>query len=233
MGTKVWRIEASPRAQTETIVLEEISAEPIVPKADIGVREPPSVRSPLLPRLLVFAVGLVAVAAIAASAWVYAETQRQMVQMATDIAQIRVSLELYGRQAGTTPAPVAAAEEDGRLLDLSNRLAILEESWRSQGASATPASPVAAPEAAAAAEGGDCVPAGTRFLVSSGDSYAICGSDAVIEVSQVESSHVSLSNGTIIPAGGTALLTGTSCSVAVMASGPEGLTGYADIRVSC
>lgn len=208
-----------------------MSAEPVVPKSDIGAREFAPAKPALLPRLLVFVVGLVAVAAIAASAWVYAETQRQMLQMASDIAQVRVSLELYGRQAGTTPVPSAAPADD-RLLDLSNRLAILEENWRSQ-AGPVAATPEAKAPATAAADEADCMPPGTRFLVGAGDSYPICGIGAVVAVSQVEASHVSLTDGTIIAAGGTALLKDTRCTLAVMTAGPQGMTGYAELRVSC
>jgi len=211
-----------------------MSVEPIVPERNSVASDAAPAGMPLMARLLLFLVGLVAVAAIAVSAWIYADTKRQLIAMATDIAQLRVSLDLYGQRAmAAAPAAPTAAPDDSQLQDLSNRLAILEENWRNQAASPAPPATAAAAPAAGGGPVDDCVPAGTRFLVSSGDSYAICGTEAMIEVSQVEASHVSLSNGTIIPAGGTALLPDTSCSVAVMASGPEGLTGYADIRVSC
>ncbi|MCR6672139.1 hypothetical protein [Devosia ginsengisoli] len=61
---------------------------------------PPRRRMPLA-NVLSFVVGLVGIAAIGASAWFYSETQREIVRLSTDIAQLRVSIELFGRQQGT------------------------------------------------------------------------------------------------------------------------------------
>ncbi|WP_172125687.1 MULTISPECIES: hypothetical protein [unclassified Devosia] len=188
-------------------------------------------------RLLSFVAGLVAVGAIAASAWVYTDTQRDIRRMSSDIAQIRVSLELFNQQLASPPAAAAASGEDP-LVELSNRLAILEEDWRNQSANTPPAGalpplPDAAPAAATAASGGDCMPAGTRFLVTGGDNYPICGNGAEVNVAAVEAGYVALADGTTIPNGGNALLRGTTCTVAVVSSGAGGMTGYAELRVNC
>ena len=221
--------------------MEETLAVPTVPKSDIGEHEPGPVRQPLIGRLFLFVVGLVAVAAIAASAWVYTETQREIVRMSNDIAQIRVSLELYSRQQAPAAAPAgAAAPANDQLLNLSNRLAILEESWRNQAPAPANNAQVpplpgetAAPGATATGPQTDCMPEGTRFLVSSGDNYPVCGTPAVIDVATVDNSFVTLKDGTIIPPGGNAILKGTLCTVAVMSSGADGMTGYAELRVTC
>lgn len=200
---------------------------------------------PVLPRrnrlggqaLLSFVAGLVAVGAIAAAAWVYADTQRDLRRLSTEMAQIRVSLELFNQQLAT-PGTAAAPAGDA-LLDLGNRLAILEESWRNQSAAAPapgtlpPLPGSAAAPAAAAASGDDCMPPGTRFLVTGGDNYPICGSGAEVNISAVEAGYVALADGTTIPNGGNALLRGTTCTVAVVSSGADGMTGYAELRVSC
>jgi hypothetical protein len=192
-------------------------------------------KPPLISRLFIFVVGLVAVAAIAATAWVYAETQRDIVRISTDIAQIKLSLELYGRQSPGDAAPAASSDQ---LLDLSNRIAILEQNWRDQPPSSADAdtSRVPALPADGAATGGpqsDCMPAGTRFLASAGDSYPICGTPGVVDVTTVEASHVTFTDGTIVPAGGSAILKGTNCTLAVVSSGADGMTGYAELRVGC
>jgi hypothetical protein len=179
-----------------------------------------------------FAVGLAAVAAIAASAWVYAETQRDLNRVATDIAQIRLSLQLFGQQR---PGDIAVPASD-TLQDLSNRLAILEENWRGQApAGGTAALPATAGATTAATTGPqtDCIPQGKRFLVASGDSYPICGTPAVVDVTEVAATYVSFKDGTIITAGGNAILTGTQCTLAVVSSGADGMTGYAELRVAC
>jgi hypothetical protein len=173
---------------------------------------------------------------LGATAWVYTETQREIVRMSTDIAQIRLSLELYGQRA-TGAAPTATSAEG--LLDLSNRLAILEQSWRgavpaNPAASALPALPGEnAPATGAVATGGDCLPTGTRFMVSAGDSYPVCGTTGSVAIAGVDDGFITLGDGTVIAQGGTVGLPGTQCMVGLMPSDGGGISGYAEIRVVC
>lgn len=189
-----------------------------------------------LPRtaILGFVAGLVGVAALGASGWVYSQTQRDIVRLSTDIAQIRLSLELFGQQQR---AVVPAQEDDAALTDLSNRLAVLEQNWRETPAEpAAPALPeIDAPVAtgAAAAAGGDCLPTGTRFLVSAGDRYPICGSEGIVEIGSVDNGFMTLSNGTVIAAGGNIALPNSACMIGVVSAGDGGMTGFAEIRVTC
>ena len=174
-----------------------------------------------------FVVGLVGVAALGAAAWVYTDTQREIMRLSTELAQIRVSLELFNqRVAGAPPA-----ETDTDLTDIANRLAILEENWRTAPA-APPAPAAAAPASTSDAAGGDCLPVGTRFLVTSGDSYPVCGQGAAVEVASVDDGFITLADGTVIAAGGTFPLAGTGCMLGLVNAGPE-LGGYAEIRVTC
>lgn len=195
-----------------------------------------------MPHVLGFVVGLAAIAAIAAVGWVYSETRREIMRVSTDIAQLRVSLELYGRQAGdSVPGyeDIPGDDDEAEMTDLSNRLSILEQNWRGQNpgdGAFDPARLPGLPETEASAGSGaqtDCIPQGTRFLVASGDSYPVCDSTGMIEVAAVQSGHVSFVDGTIVPAGGTAILKGTNCTLAVTSSGADGMTGYAELRVSC
>lgn len=183
--------------------------------------------------LLSFVVGLVGVSALGASAWVYQQTQRDMVRLSTDIAQLRVSLELYSRQQGNAPA----STDNTAIQELSNRLGILEESWRAAPAAASagttvPSLPATAP-APAAASAGDCLPTGTRFLVSAGDSYPICGIAGNVQIGAVDNGFISLADGTVIAAGGNIGLPGTACMIGVVSAGEDGMTGFAEIRVTC
>lgn len=212
--------------------MDEKWALPGVSKSDIGAPEIRSAKPSQSMRLFIFAVGLVAVAAIAASAWVYAETQRDLNRVATDIAQIRLSLQLFGQQQ--RPGDIAVPASD-TVQDLSNRLAILEQNWRSQTTASGTAALPAVPGAAAVSTGPqtDCIPQGKRFLVANGDSYPICGTQAVVAVTEVAATYVSFTDGTIITAGGNAMLKGTQCTLAVVSSGADGMTGYAELRVGC
>ena len=189
---------------------------------------PPRRRLPLTNGIGLVA-GLVGLAALGASAWVYGETQRDIMRLSTDIAQLRLSLELYGRQQGE-PAEADAAG----LADLEDRLAILEDSWANAPAAAPdlPDLP-AAPAVAATANSGDCLPPGTRFMVSAGDRYPVCGTGAVVEIGGVDNGFISLADGTVIAQGGNIALPNSACMIGVVPSDGGVITGFAEIRVTC
>lgn len=222
-------LEETPAIQSETRT---------TPEPSMGAAPARRVRRLPLANILSLVVGLVGVAAIGAAAWVYSETQRDIARISADIAQIRVSLELYGQ---SSPASGAAAEGSGSLLDLTNRIAILEQHWRgsiftpgeaSAGAT-TPAPGFTPPAAPPVASTGDCLPTGTRFLVTAGDSYPVCGVAANVEIGAVDNGFLSLADGTIIASGGNIGLPGTGCMIGVVSAGEDGMTGFAEIRVTC
>lgn len=226
---------------------------PGVSKTDIGSHEAIRPRRGVWTgRLLAIAASLVAIAAIGAILWIYADVKREILRMSTDIAQIRVSLDLYSRQqpqaaasATSTPSTTQPAAASGELLDLKNRIAILENAWRktgSTGASTTaalPALPGAAATAATPAKttaGGaqnDCLPQDTRFLVTGGDKYPVCGTKGTIAVAAVGDSEVTFADGSSIAAGGSSDLKGTQCTLTVISAGADGMAGYAEVRVGC
>lgn len=176
-------------------------------------------------------VGLVA---LGASAWVYTEMQREMLRFSTEMAQLRLSLDLYVQRDAAAPvAETAAAVDDTALLALANRLAILEQNWRGVSGAAPAAVPAASGPTASAESDGDCLPSGMRLLVAAGDVYPVCGTEATIEVMNVSNGYISLTDGTTVASGGTVPLTGTACMIAVTSGGDEATTGFAEIRVSC
>lgn len=167
-----------------------------------------------------------AIVAIGLGYWQVNEINREMLRVSTEIAQLRVSLDLYarGRPANADTAETLAA--------LADRLAALEQAPIVPAAAAAPVA--AAPALPAVTESGeDCLPPGMRLLVAMGDNYAICGQPASIEVGMVDDGYITLVDGTTIPSGGSMPLPESACTVAVTSSGDEGLTGYAEIRVSC
>lgn len=188
-----------------------------------------------LANVLSFVVGLVGIAALGASAWVYSETQRDIVRLSTDMAQLRLSMELFARQQGSP-----SGTDNASLSDLSNRLAILEESWRNAPEAsastptslpATPTTPATAPATDAAS--GDCLPSGTRFMVAAGDRYPVCGTGAVVEIGSVDDGFISLSDGTVIAQGGNIALPNSACMIGVVPSEGGSISGFAEIKVTC
>ena len=218
-----WAVQGETKS--ETPVVES-------PPRPVGDRRPPP-----WTRIVGLVAASIGVASLAATAFVYADMQRDILRLSTDIAQLRLSLDLYA-QRDTATAP--AATDSAGLTDLSNRLAILEESWRSGAASSAATAPATLPalpgEAGAAAVNagdGDCLPTGTRFLVAAGDSYPVCGSTGVVDVAAVDNGFISLRDGTVVAAGGTTGLPNSACMIGVVSSGADGMTGYAEIRVTC
>ena len=185
------------------------------------------------PALLSVASAVLALAALGAGARMYGESQREIVRLATEVAQLRISLDLYARGQETT-SPIDPAALD----DLGNRLAALEETARVVSAPAAPSlpelPPIAPPAGApTAAANGDCLPTGTRFLVAAGDTYPVCGVAGTVEIGAVDNGFISLRDGTVIAAGGNIALAGTACMIGVVSAGENGMTGYAEIRVTC
>ena len=176
------------------------------------------------PGLVALGAILFGLSAFAFSGWVYVEGQREIVRLSTELAQLKVSLDLYVRNGGGS----------ADLTDLTERLAELEQAARSNAVPMPSAPANAADSAAAPAPSGeDCLPEGMRLLVAAGDSYPICGQAAEVTVSFVDNGYITLSDGTSVASGGTTPLPGSACTLAVTSGGDEGLTGYAEIRVTC
>ena len=55
----------------------------------------------------------------------------------------------------------------------------------------------------------------------------------MIDVSLVDSGYITLVDGTLVPSGVAVPLPNSACTISVTSSGDEGLTGYAEIRVTC
>lgn len=186
-------------------------------------------------------VGILAVAAIGTSAWVYSETQRDVARLSTDIAQFRLSLELFNRQqsavaAPATTLPAIAPADNSQFQALAERLTALEQAAQSQPTPAPAAALPPMPEdtTSSSANAADCLPPGTRLLVAAGDSYPICGVEgAAVTIGSVSNGFLVLQDGPTIAAGATIKLPGTPCTIGVMSSGDAGLSDYAEIRVTC
>lgn len=177
--------------------------------------------------MLAFVAGLVGVAAIAATAFVFSETQRELRRLSGEIAQIKISLELFARNQTNAPA----APELG---ELEARLTVLESVWRSGSqadGTSLPVLPV--PPGPSAVSDGDCLPAGTRFLVTAGDRYPVCGTQGMVEVLSVGAVDIAFGDGTAVAIGGSTTLANTSCTLGVLSANADGLSGYGEIRVNC
>ena len=217
---------AKSDSASAAVVIDEVR--PAAPSRPAGrparTHEPAAPHhAPRLPGLLAFGAVLFGIAAFAFSGWIYSQNRQEILRLSTGLAELRVSLDLYTRNGG----------QEGSLAALEERLSELETTLADTNvpvpttASATPAvSPTGSNQE-------DCLPVGMRLLVASGDAYAVCDQPGTVEVSVVDNGYITLSDGTSVPSGGSMPLPGSPCMIAVTSGGDEGVTGYAEIRVSC
>ena len=76
----------------------------------------------------------------------------------------------------------------------------------------------------------DCIPLGTRFMAQAGDSFPICKTKVVVEVSAVTETSALVTGAGPIAAGGFANLPTQGCTLMVFSADTS---GFAEMRVSC
>ncbi|MEO7221701.1 MAG: hypothetical protein ABIY37_04445 [Devosia sp.] len=155
------------------------------------------------------------------------------------------------------PAPIAKSDPKTAetVAALERRLSSLEQTTSTQAIelaaaraaldaradlSAAPVTEVAAAEPppssanpAAYAEDGptsDCIPLGTRFMAQTGDSFPICKTTAVVNVSAVSDGSAIVEGAGAVAAGGFANLGVQGCTIMVFSAD---VSGFAEMRVSC
>lgn len=189
------------------------------------VPQAPAAPAPRWPGYMAVGAVLFGLAGLGSSYWVHAQGQAEILRLSTELAQLRVSLELYARNGADTAG----------LNDLGERLTALEQDALSDvvpmpATFSVEAETTVIPPPAEK----DCLPEGMRLLVAAGDSYPVCGQPAEVAVSVVDNGYITLADGTSVASGGTTPLPGLpTCTLAVTSGGDEGVTGYAEIRVSC
>jgi hypothetical protein len=186
----------------------------------------------VIPFLAAF-VGLIALAG-AVTAQLSAEARTQAVT--AEIAALRSTIEQFGKDTA-----LASPTEDGTaegLLALQDRMNRLEADWAAQEdrAALLPAAPaaLAAPEQAAAVDPNlpttDCIPLGTRFMVTPNETYPLCQSRQQIKVGLITGETVDIEGAGSVVETGFGTLAGSSCTVMVFSADPA---GFAELRVTC
>jgi hypothetical protein len=197
-------------------------------------------------RVLSILALLVGVGALGAAIYVQIDTQRRIDGVATEIAGLRDAVTAATESAdaamraaspGEAPAAQAMAEPDEQstaeaLLALQLRISALEGAFEAAPAPA-PATADSTAESPAAGMTGpteDCIPAGTRFMAQTGDSYPICETPVVINVTSVTADMVQVEG---LPTAVEAMaiaIPETPCTLMVFSADVE---GFAEMRVAC
>lgn len=195
----------------------------------------------VIPFLAAF-VGLIALAG-AVTAQMSAEARTQAVT--TEIAAVKASIDALVQGTATLPAPAAA--DDGTaagLLALQDRMNTLEADWQAQKelAASLPAAPAPSDRAAPATDQPavaaidpnlpttDCIPLGTRFMVTPNETYPLCQSKQKVQVGMITGDTVEVVGAGTIVETGFGALAGSTCTVMVFSADAA---GFAEMRVSC
>jgi len=209
-------------------------------------------RSPLL-----IATGVLIVSAIAVSAWLHSDTRTAQQETVSEIAQLKLSLELYGRQY--TASATSMSELNATLKGLESRLTGLEANLRAL--STTPEESVDAleqrlsaleetqfddiveqtmvpkpsppPQQSAPQGDSNCVSQNSPFLVASGDIFPVCGTSGWVAVADVGEQRISFSDGSAAYVGRSVPLGGTNCTLTVRSANAAWLAGYGELQVDC
>jgi hypothetical protein len=195
----------------------------------------------VIPFLAAF-VGLIALAG-AVTAQMSSEARTQAVS--AEIAAVKASIDQLSQQAAASPAAVDDGTVEG-LLALQDRMNRLETDWQEQkeliaslpAEAANAAGPGALPADQAAEPAAidptlpttDCIPLGTRFMVTPNETYPLCQSKQQVKVGLITGETVEVIGAGSIVETGFGAITGSTCTVMVFSADAA---GFAEMRVTC
>jgi hypothetical protein len=190
----------------------------------------------MIDRAIPFLAALVGLVALAGAVLVQLNVDARNAAVTAAIADLRDTVEALAVQPEVAAAPPADDGSVEALLALQDRMNRLEGEWSTRQATAAPlAEPSAAAESATAAADSDlpttdCIPLGTRFMVTPNERFALCQSSAVIETGVITDNTVAIAGAGPVVETGFSALAGTSCTVMVFSADAA---GFAEVRVTC
>ncbi len=189
----------------------------------------------MIDRLIPFLAAFVGLIALAGSVAVQMQAEARTRSVVEELVEIRAGLEQMAARTEALATPVDDGTAAG-LLALQDRMVRIEAEFEAvRTAAASPATaPVAAGEAAATVDPSlpttDCIPLGTRFMVTPGETVPICQSRARVKVGGITADSVDIEGAGPIVETGFGTLVGTTCTVMVFSADIE---GFAELRVTC
>lgn len=192
----------------------------------------------LIDRLIPFLAAIVGLVALAGAVAVQLNTDAKTKAVTEAVVALQASVDALGKRADSLATPADDGTAAG-LLALQDRMVKLEADWTTQqaAAAAAPVTPDAlAPASPTTAEVDpnlpttDCIPLGTRFMVTPGESYPICQSKAVVKTGLITGDTVSIEGIGQVVETGFGNIVGTSCTIMVFSADEA---GFAEVRVTC
>ena len=196
-------------------------------------------RMVLIERLIPFLAALVGLVALAGAVVVQTNVTAQNHAVRAEIAATRQAMDAVVQRTEHLSTRLDSAGEpadDGTaeaLLALQDRMVKLEEA-ASAGPLATPAALGPAGRADRPIDPDlpteDCIPQGTRFMVTMDSENPICQSKMVITAAAITGEMVALDNGVTLVLGTPSPLPGGECTASLLSTDAA---GFAELRVDC
>ena len=193
----------------------------------------------LIDRVIPFLAAIVGLVALAGAVVVQLNAEAKTQAVSALVAELKGSVDALAKRSDDL-APAASDGTAEGLLALQNRMNKLEIEWGQQktALAAAPASVAAsaATQPAATAEVDpnlpttDCIPLGTRFMVTPDETFPICQSNAVVKTGAISADAVYIQGPGDVVETGFGNLPGTSCTVMVFSADEA---GFAEVRVTC
>ncbi|WP_374624937.1 hypothetical protein [Devosia sp.] len=193
----------------------------------------------MIDRLIPFLAAFVGLIALAGSVVVQMQGEARTRAVGEELVAMRAGLEQLTARTEALAIPVDDGTAAG-LLALQDRMVRIEAEFAAIRTAATsPAAPAAPDEAGAATATvevdpdlptADCIPLGTRFMVTPGETVPICQSRARVKVGGITADSVDIEGAGPIVETGFGTLIGTTCTVMVFSADIE---GFAELRVTC
>ena len=193
----------------------------------------------LIDRLIPFLAAIVGLVALAGAVAVQLNTDAKTKAVTDAVVALQASVDALGKRADALATPAADDGTAAGLLALQDRMVKLEGEWTAQQAAAAAApagpAPLVPGDATTAAidpnlPTTDCIPLGTRFMVTPGETYPLCQSKAVIKTGMITADTVTIDGVGSVVETGFGNLAGTSCTVMVFSADEA---GFAEVRVTC
>lgn len=192
----------------------------------------------LIDRVIPFLAAIVGLVALAGAVAVQVNADAKTSAVTAAMAELRTSVEALGKKADALSAPASDGTAEG-LIALQDRMNRLEAEWGAQktALAATPAAiPATAETTAATAEVDpslpttDCIPLGTRFMVTPNETFPLCQSKAVVKTGAITGDTVYVDGPGSVVETGFGSLPGTNCTIMVFSADEA---GFGEVRVTC
>lgn len=193
-------------------------------------------RMVLMNRIIPFLAALVGLVALAGAVMVQVNVTTQNESIRAELAQTRMEMNLVVQRAENLSTRLDALGEgtgDGTaeaLLALQERMVKLEATAASALSTPAPLASLPATPIDPSLPVSDCIPQGTRFMVTVGDSFPICQSDVVVTAAAISGEMTALDNGVTLVMGTPAPLPGGGCTASLLSADAA---GFAELRVDC